>query len=228
MLAIIPARGGSKRLPNKNIKLFKEKPLIAYTIEAALTVKEITRVLVSTDDEAIAKVAIQYGAECPFLRPSELATDEAQSIDVFRHAVEEIEKRNIRVDDIIILQPTSPLRTSKQIKEAIDLFYDKKADSVVSYCQESHPISWHKYISEEGKFEEIDKNEELNHNSQTVRKTFFPNGAIYILKKKMLEEKVYYSSESYAYIMEKQTSIDIDTIDDFHYAEYVYDKNHMS
>ncbi|MFV0237894.1 MAG: cytidylyltransferase domain-containing protein [Flavobacteriales bacterium] len=228
MLAIIPARGGSKRLPNKNIKLFKEKPLIAYTIEAALTVKEITRVLVSTDDEAIAKVAIQYGAECPFLRPSELATDEAQSIDVFRHAVEEIEKRNIRVDDIIILQPTSPLRTSKQIKEAINLFYDKKADSVVSYCQESHPISWHKYISEEGKFEEIDKNEKSNHNSQTVRKTFFPNGAIYILKKKMLEEKVYYSSESYAYIMEKQTSIDIDTIDDFHYAEYVYDKNHMS
>jgi N-acylneuraminate cytidylyltransferase/CMP-N,N'-diacetyllegionaminic acid synthase len=220
MIAIIPARGGSKGLPGKNIRNLNGKPLIAYTIEAALKSKYITRVILSTDDLEIANVARQYGAEVPFLRPSHLAADTAKAIDAYKYTYERLEKEeNIEISEFVILQPTSPFRTAKYIDEAIDLYFDRKADSVISYCPEHHPIIWHKYITEAGKIESI--YEGTIRNRQEEKPTYFPNGAIYIFKRKIIEQGLYYTDNSFAYIMNRKDSIDIDSIDDFEYAEFL-------
>lgn len=115
MIAIIPARGGSKGLPRKNVKEMCGKPLIAYTIEAALAAKSIDRVVISTDDDEIAAVAMQYGAEVPFMRPAELASDTAMAVDNYIYTIDRLEKEwNIKIDSFVVLQPTSPLRFSYQ------------------------------------------------------------------------------------------------------------------
>lgn len=225
MIAIIPARGGSKGLPGKNIKLLHGKPLIAYTIEAALKAKGISRVIVSTDDENIAKVALEYGAEIPFMRPDFLATDEATSLEVYKYTLERLEKEdNICIEDFVVLQPTSPLRNEQHIDEAIALFHDKNAHSVISYCKEAHPILWHKYITEEGKFEEIFEGN-YQKNRQEIKATYFPNGAIYIFKKSILVNGNYYNDHSFAYLMDRLFSVDIDTEADFRYAEWQMTNN---
>lgn len=224
MIAIIPARGGSKGLPEKNVRNLNGKPLIAYTIEAALKSKYITRLILSTDDVEIAKIAKQYGAEVPFMRPSHLATDTAKSIDAYKYTYERLEKEeNIEISEFVVLQPTSPFRTAKHIDEAIDLYKNKKADSVIGYCQEHHPIIWHKYITEAGKIESIF--EGTIKNRQEEKPTFFPNGAIYIFRRKIIEQGLYYTDNSFAYIMDRKDSIDIDSIDDFEYAEFLFTKN---
>ena len=224
MIAIIPARGGSKGLPGKNIRNLNGKPLIAYTIEEALKSKYITRVILSTDDVEIAKVAKQYGAEVPFMRPSHLATDAAKAIDAYKYTYERLEKEeNIEISEFVILQPTSPFRTANHIDQAIDLYNDKKADSVISYCPEHHPIIWHKYITEAGKIESIF--EGSTRNRQEEKPTYFPNGAIYIFKRKIIEQELYYTDNSFAYIMNRKDSVDIDTIDDFEYAEFLFARN---
>jgi N-acylneuraminate cytidylyltransferase/CMP-N,N'-diacetyllegionaminic acid synthase len=224
MIAIIPARGGSKGLPGKNIRNLNGKPLIAYTIEAALKSKYITRVILSTDDVEIADVARQYGAEVPFMRPSHLASDSAKAIDAYKYTYERLEKEeNIEISEFVILQPTSPFRIAKHIDEAIDLYKDKKADSVISYCLEHHPIIWHKYITEAGKMESIFDG--TIRNRQEEKPTFFPNGAIYIFKREIIEQDIYYADNSFAYIMNRKDSIDIDTIDDFEYAEFLIARN---
>lgn len=225
MIAIIPARGGSKGLPGKNIKLLNGKPLIAYTIEAAKQSENVSRVIVNTDDAEISKVALDYGAEVPFVRPSELASDAAKSIDVLLHTLAWLKKNeDLQIDEIIVLQPTSPLRTTQHIDEAIKMYLEKKADSVISYCQEEHPVFWHKFITDEGKFEDIFNGDYLK-NRQEIRPTFYPNGAIYILKTKLLLEKKYYSENAYAFLMDKKSSVDIDTMEDFEFAEWLYKKD---
>lgn len=221
MIALIPARGGSKRLPNKNIKLLNGKPLIAYTIEAALQAKEISRVIVSTDYEDIKKVALQYGAELPFLRPDFLATDGSSSLDVFRYTIKRLEEEENRViDNFVVLQPTSPLRTNKHIDEAIALFKKKQAKAVVSYCKEFHSIFWHKKIDSKGKVINIFEGD-FSKNRQEIEETYFPNGAIYVFDKNYIFTTIDYSTDCYAYIMDRKHSIDIDTIDDFEYAEFL-------
>lgn len=226
MLAIIPARGGSKGLPGKNIKLLNGKPLIAYTIEAAKMVPEITTIFVSTDDPEIAKISIEFGAECPMLRPPFLSDDGARSIDVYNYVLKELEKEKGEIEEFIVLQPTSPLRTSQQIHEAISLFKNKNADSVISYCKEDHPIVWHKYVDEEGRFVDIFKNRLTNR--QEERESFYPNGAIYVFKADLIRRQLYYSEHSYMYLMPRTCSVDIDSIDDFEYAEYLMTKIHNS
>lgn len=224
MIAIIPARGGSKGLPGKNIKLLNGKPLIAYTIEAALHSKKITRVIVSTDDAKIAEISKKYGAEIPFMRPSFLASDNAKSIDVYNYTIERLQKEEkIEINEIVVLQPTSPLRTYKHIDEAIDIYLKKNADSVISYCKENHPIFWHKFINEDGGFENI-FSEDYQKNRQDIRATYYPNGALYVFKKHILSEGIYYNDNSFVYVMERKYSVDIDTQDDFEYCEYLIDK----
>lgn len=225
MIAIIPARGGSKGLPGKNIKLLNGKPLIAYTIEAALESKSISRIIVNTDNVEIANVAKKFGAEVPFMRPEELADDTAKSIDVYNYTINRLEEEeNTEINEIIVLQPTSPLRTAKHIDEAINLFHEKKADSVISYCREDHPIFWHKFITDEGKFEDIFEQNYLK-NRQEIRPTYFPNGAIYIFRTNILLQSRYYTQKSYAYLMQKKCSIDIDSLEDFEYTQWIM-KNH--
>lgn len=220
MLAIIPARGGSKGLLRKNLKLLNGKPLIAYTIDAALRSNYVTRVIVSTDSDEIAQISIDYGAECPFMRPTELATDSSLAIDVYLFTLSELEKREkTKLNDVVILQATSPLRTSQNIDEAIELFKSKRADSVVSFTQEQHPVSWHKHIEFDGKITGI--SQEKLANRQEERPTFYPNGAIYVFKSELLEKRTYYSENSYAYIMDRKQSVDIDVQEDFDYAEFL-------
>lgn len=224
MIAIIPARGGSKGLPGKNIKLLNGIPLIAYTIKAALKAALISRVIVSTDDEEIANISKKYGAEVPFMRPKELSTDMATSIDVYKYTINKLEQEEgITINTFTILQPTSPLRECKQIDAAITLFNEKNGDSVISYCEEHHPIFWHKKIKDDATFENIFDDDYIL-NRQQIEKTFYPNGAIYVLKKKLLRMETYYTANSYGYIMNRNQSVDIDTLDDFEYAQFLINK----
>lgn len=220
MIAIIPARGGSKGLPGKNVKLLNGKPLIAYTIEAALKSEKINRVIVSTDDEEIARISIQYGAEVPFLRPDFLATDTAMAVDNYIYTIERLSAESGEViDEFVVLQPTSPLRIVEDIDNAIEIFHSKDADSVISYTQEQHPVSWHKYINEDGTFEDI-LSPNIN-NRQALRISYYPNGAIYVFRFKIIKERKYYTDRSYAYVMPRERSVDIDYLMDFKYAEFL-------
>ena len=225
MLAIIPARGGSKGLPGKNIKDLLGKPLIAYTIEAALKSSSVTRVVVSTDCNDIAEIALRYGAEVPFMRPSKLASDNARAIDVYTDLLQKldsIKKGGLKLDSCVVLLPTCPLRNAMDIDNAVQMFYEKDADSIVSYTEELHPITWHKYIDETDRFENIFA--EKIQNRQEERISYYPNGAIYVFKRTLLENGDYYSEKSYAYKMPNIRSVDIDTMDDFNYAEYLMGK----
>ncbi len=223
MIAIIPARGGSKGLPGKNIRPLNGKPLIAYAIEAALKAKHIDRVIISTDDEGIARVAMEYGAELPFMRPAELASDTAMAIDNYIYTIGRLEQEGGKsIDGFVVLQPTSPLRIAEDIDGAIELFERKGADSVISYCQEAHPISWHKYLDEEGRFENI-FNTNIK-NRQENRVSYYPNGAVYVFRTSMIRDRKYYTDNSYAYVMPRTRSVDIDFIEDFEYAEFLLKK----
>ncbi|MCK5092437.1 MAG: acylneuraminate cytidylyltransferase family protein [Gammaproteobacteria bacterium] len=223
MIALIPARSGSKGLPGKNIKLLRNRPLISYTIDAAKKSQYISEVIISTDDREIADVGIEYGAVCPFMRPNKLASDESLAIDAYTYTIERLKDEfGYKIDDFIVLQPTSPLRTTSDIDAAIELFKQKKADSVISFCEESHPIEWNKYIDKEGRLEGILNMD--NSNRQEYRKTFFPNGAIYVFKYDLILDRKYYSDSTYAYIMPRKRSVDIDTIDDFNYTEFLLRK----
>jgi CMP-N,N'-diacetyllegionaminic acid synthase len=223
MLAIIPARGGSKGLPRKNSRNLNGLPLIAYSIIAAQNSNLVSRIIVSTDDEEIAMIALKYGAEVPFFRPSHLASDTALSLDVYEYTIERLaSEENIKIEEFIVLQPTSPLRESEDINKSIELFREKKAFSVVSFCQEHHPISWHKFIEEEGRVTSIF--EDKLQNRQEFKPTFFPNGAIFVLRTEVFKTRKYYTEDTYAYIMDRRKSVDIDTLEDFEYAEFLLKK----
>lgn len=220
MIAVIPARGGSKGLPGKNIRLMNGKPLIAYAVEEALKAKHIDRVIISTDDEEIARIAVKYGAELPFMRPAELASDTAMAVDNYIYTIGRLEEESGKsIDSFVVLQPTSPLRIAEDIDGAVELFENKNADSVISYCQEAHPVTWHKFLDEEGRFVDIfDSNIK---NRQDNRVSYYPNGAVYVFRTSMIRERKYYTSNSYAYIMPRTRSVDIDFIEDFEYAEFL-------
>ncbi|MEL6255797.1 MAG: acylneuraminate cytidylyltransferase family protein [Bacteroidota bacterium] len=221
MLAIIPARGGSKGLPGKNIKNLLGKPLIAWTIEAALKSSSLSRLIISTDDPKIAEIAISYGADCPFMRPEELATDSAKAIDTYIYTLDRLmSESGIDIPNFMVLQPTSPLRTANDIDEAVELFKEKKADSVISYVEEAHPIGWHKYVNDEGKLEEVQIQNQLL-NRQAHRKSYYPNGSIYVFSYELIKSGKYFSDNSYAYIMDRFRSVDVDVQDDFDYAEFL-------
>jgi len=224
MLAIIPARGGSKGLPGKNIKMLAGKPLLAYTIEAALKSELISKIFVSTDSEEIAEVARAYNIGCDELRPPHLATDEALALDVYRYTLDLLESQSGKsIKEFMVLQPTSPLRTCDDIDNAVTLFREKHADSLISYTPEAHPITWHKYISKDGKIEKIFDN--ILKNRQMSRNTYYPNGSIYIFKKKLMDQGKYFTDNSFAFIMDRDKSIDIDTKEEFDFAEYIINKN---
>lgn len=226
MIAIIPARGGSKGLPNKNIKYLAGKPLIAYTIEAAKKSKYIDRIIISTDSEEIGLVAESYGAEVPFLRPRHLASDDSKAIDTYFYTIELLKKEyDLAITDFIVLQPTSPLRTSDDIDSAIKLFRENKADSVISFCEASHPPIWAKKIRDQ-RVSDYFNETSGNKNRQEHENAFIPNGAIFIFNYQFLKTKgSYYSDNTIPYIMPIERSVDIDTLVDFEYAEYLIIKN---
>lgn len=223
IIAIIPARGGSKRLPGKNIKKLVGKPLIGWTIEAALKSKYLHRVVVSTEDEKIAEVSKKFGAEI-IKRPNYLATNTAKMIDVFSHTLKFFSKKKYIPDIVILLQPASPLRDEGDIDKAIRLFLRNKAESVVSVCEVEYPPYWHFKI--ENKYlKPIFGYKYLKMRRQDLLKSYTPNGAIYITTPRaLLKYKSFYSSKTLPYIMPPEKSIDIDNELDFRLAELIKNK----
>jgi N-acylneuraminate cytidylyltransferase/CMP-N,N'-diacetyllegionaminic acid synthase len=223
ILVIIPARGGSKGLKDKNIKLLNNKPLIAWTIEAAKGSKYIDKVIVSTDNIKIAEIAKEYGAEVPFIRPDELSGDKASSIDVILHAMNYMnENLDYKADYIMLLQCTSPLRTTVHIDEAVEKFIASDAESLVSTTELEHPIFWCKKINDDGYLESFIKYDDTKQYRRQEFETLYRlNGAIYISKwQYVLNNKRLISDYAVPYIMDKKSSIDIDNIDDFNLANY--------
>ncbi|MBW2003487.1 MAG: acylneuraminate cytidylyltransferase family protein [Deltaproteobacteria bacterium] len=225
MLAIIPARGGSKGVPGKNTKLLCGKPLIVYTIEAAVAAKSIDQIILSTDDPEIAKIASKYDVDIPFMRPKELAQGDSLAIDNYIYTIERLNTEfNNNYKEFIVLLPTSPLRIAEDIDNAIELFYRKNADSIISCVEMSHPPLWAKKINKNGRIENYFSSDIdiLNKNRQEIEPAYIPNGSVYILRYSLLKEKyTYYSEETYAYIMPQERSVDIDSLFDFDYVEYL-------
>lgn len=223
MIAIIPARGGSKGLPGKNIKPLLGKPLIAYTIEAALQAKSISRVIVTTDSKEIAETAREYGAEVPFLRPDYLAADNSSAIDVYLHAAEYMMQQGEDMAKFIVLLPTAPLRDANDIDEAVELLRQEQAVTLISMTEAETPVSWY-YCKKQDGYVENAGFDMMNavRNRQDNRKYYIPNGAIYILDYQLLKnERTYYDKRTTAYLMEREKSIDIDTKFDFDLIEYL-------
>lgn len=227
-LGIITARSGSKGINDKNIRLLDGKPLIAYTIESALKSTNINEVMVSTDSEKYAEIAKTYGAKVPFLRSQDNAADAARSIDVLFEVLDQYKKLGICYDTVILLQPTSPLRTVENIDNAFRLFYEKNADSVVSVCECEHSPLLSNILKEDLSLSGFIKSAD-NCRRQSMKKYYRVNGAIYISKENVLREiQSFYGRNSYAYIMEQRESIDIDTEMDFEYAEFIMKRKERS
>ncbi|SMF67504.1 CMP-N,N'-diacetyllegionaminic acid synthase [Paenibacillus uliginis N3/975] len=218
-LAIIPARGGSKGVPRKNLRLINGKPLIQYTIEAALGSRRIDQTVVSTDCTEIAQVSVEAGATVPFIRPSALAEDHSRTIDVLKHAVEFYENQGVFYEHIILLQPTSPLRNSFDIEEAYSIFLQNEADSLQSVSPAlQHPYLFRKFDDTLlGPYQSVE-DERLRR--QDLEEIFVLNGAIYIVKKGLLmEESSLVGCRNCGYVMPKSRSIDIDDELDLEVAE---------
>ena len=220
-LAIIPARSGSKGIKDKNIKLLKNKPLMAYTIEAAKNSEVFDDIIVSTDSEKYKIIAEQYGAKVPFLRDISLSGDFSKTEDVIVDTITNLEKMEKKYDYFVLLQPTSPLRNSKHIQEAVDLILEKNLNSVVSVCEVDHSLQICNTLKEnKSMYNFISKNN--NTLRQNMEKYYRINGAIYIMKvNEYLKNRNFYVEKSKAYIMERKFSVDIDEEIDFLLAEAI-------
>lgn len=218
IMAIIPARGGSKSIPRKNIKPLLGKPLISYSIEHAKKSKYINRIVVSTEDRKIAEISKEHGVGV-IKRPEELARDESPTIDAVFHTLEVLKAEKYNPDIVILLQPTSPLRNAEDIDSAIELFLDADCESVVSVCEVEHSPYWCFKI-EKGYLKSLFGDEYLRIRRQDLEKVYVPNGAMYISTPENLRKyKGFYCLRTIPYIMPPERSIDIDNEVDFMLAE---------
>jgi len=230
ILAIIGAREGSKGLPRKNILDCAGKPLIAWTIESALQSARLERVLVNTDSQEIADVALKYGAWVPFLRPPELAMDDSNIVDVVNDALERLKLSGQEFDYVMLLQPTSPLRTTEHIDQAIEKYFSSKVsdlDTLISVKRVDSKILW--VLGEQNEsgyvfnYSDIDLAD--NSRRQALPECFMPNGAIYLAKVEGF--KGFYGKHTRAYVMDEISSMDVDYQDDLdRAAEYLSGKGH--
>lgn len=221
-IAIIPARSGSKGLKDKNIKELNGKPLMAYTIEAALESKQFETVMVSTDSEEYAKIARKYGAEVPFLRSEGTSSDEAGSWDVVLEVLSNYVELGKMYDTVCLLQPTSPLRKVDDIISSYKMFEEKEADAITSVCEVDHSPLWTMTLPSNGSLKEFRKNKKTNIPRQQLDTFYRLNGAVYIRKVEYVNNSInLLDKEEYGYIMLRKSSVDIDSIEDFEYAEYI-------
>jgi len=220
-LAIIPARGGSKGLPGKNIRPLVGVPLIGHTICAALEADSVSRVMVTTDDEGIAAVARELGAEVPFLRPHELSGDKASGVEVCLHALAHAEDvLDYHPDLVILLQPTSPMRNASDIDAAVSLLLESDADSVVSLKPVTEYPQWMKKMDGEQRISPLFDDLEIPSARQDLEKSYLLNGAIYLSVAAVLKKHgSFYGGDTRGYVMPEERSIDIDTLNDFLIAE---------
>jgi len=222
VVGIVTARGGSKSIPRKNIRLLAGKPLTAWTIEAALQSRSLSRVIVSTEDEEIAEISKKWGAEVPFLRPVELAQDETLHLPVVQHAVSWLESREGHAPEVIVtLQPTSPLRRAEHIDQAFTLLQETGADSVVSVCLAEHSPYWMMRLEGDRVYPFLNGvSDEARR--QDLPPLYRPNGAIYVTRYNVLMKKNrILGQDTRAIVMGAESSIDIDTWLDFKLAEVI-------
>jgi len=219
VICIIPARGGSKGLPGKNIKKFVDRPLIAFSIEQALASRYIDRVIVSTDDRKIAKVSRKYGAEAPFLRPKRLAADKASTIKALLHAIAYLEKKeHYQFDILVLLHATSPLRLPEDIDRCIELLCRKNTENVFSVAAAKCNPYFNMVEIKGGKVSLVKKGNFACR--QAAPRVFQINASVYAWHRQALNEKSgLFSLRSRIYLMPQQRSVDIDDQTDFRYAE---------
>ncbi len=223
ILGLIPARGGSKGIPQKNLAPLAGRPLIAHTIEAGLAAPSLSRLIVSTDDERIAEVSRELGAEVPFLRPAELATDQAPALAVIRHALEWLDQDGWRAEVVVYLQPTSPLRQAEHIEAAVEKLREEQADTVVSVVEVPHhmnPVSVMKlehglltpFLGQEGPLRRQDKPRVYARNGPAV---------LALRRETVLVRDTLYGPRTLPLIMEPDESLDIDSPLDLELAEWL-------
>ncbi|MDA9559276.1 acylneuraminate cytidylyltransferase family protein [Alphaproteobacteria bacterium] len=226
MLAIIPARRGSKEIKGKNIKIFNGKPLIAWTIEVLQKSKKIDHIIISTDDEKVVNICKNYNIFIPALRPKRLCKDNSLAIDVYKYCIKEyIKSTKKSINNFLVALPTSPLRTIKDINNSIKIFEESKPDSLISCTKNNTPVEWLLKINKGNKIKKIfnEINKKNNYNRQGTVESYIPNGSIYIFNyQKLLKNKSFYSNNTSAYIMPEERSVDIDNINDFKYAEFLH------
>ena len=227
ILGFVPARGGSKGLPGKNIRPLCGKPLIAWTIGQALSSRLLTRVIVSTDDAKIARAARRFGADLPFMRPLSLATDRAPMSDAMVHALEHYKKLGEEFDFIVLLEPTSPLRKENDIDNAISLLLknEKKADSVISLGEvhTAHPAIVKKI--HKGQIVPYLSCSKIVQRRQDLPSAYFPFGVAYVVKvKEFLATRTIYQKRSLPYLIERWQNFEIDDLCDFLSIEAILKK----
>lgn len=220
-IAIIPARSGSKGVPDKNIRLLNQKPLIAYSIEAALASNEFDEVMVSTDSEKYADIARKYGASVPFLRSEKNASDTATSWDMVTEVLDSYRSLGKEFETFCLLQPTSPMRTHEDIKKAYEIYREKAEFAVISVCEAEHSPLWCGQLPDTQEFTNF-INEENMKQRQAGGRYYRLNGAIYIINTERFKtDRFFYQKGSFAYIMPQNRSIDIDTEIDFSISEFL-------
>jgi CMP-N,N'-diacetyllegionaminic acid synthase len=220
ILAVIPARSGSKRLPKKNIKMLLGKPLLAYTIDSVKNSRNVDRLIVSTEDNEIADISHAYHAEV-LMRPLELAQDESSTEDVVINVLEQLQNTEHYTPDIIILlQPTSPLRTTEDIDHAMNTFLTSSGDSLISVTEFDHTPYW-AFRIEKGVLRPEFTKEKLKR-SQELPKLYRPNGSIFIIRTPtFLKNRSFYTNHIIPYVMPRERSIDIDDEFDFSITEFL-------
>ncbi|RJR26629.1 acylneuraminate cytidylyltransferase family protein [candidate division WWE3 bacterium] len=222
IIAIIPARRGSKGLPDKNIRILNGKPLIAYSIVAAREAGIFDEIFLSTDSQKYADIAVQYGANVPFLRSDKLAADTASTWDCVKEALDQYHTIGKKYDIFVLLQPTSPLRTPQDIVAAVETMMINNADAVVSVCEADHSPLWCNTLPDNKSLNGFLSQEILTKTRQELPTYYRINGAIYAVKTEYFaRSQSIYDCSSFAYIMPKENSIDIDTLLDFSIAEYL-------
>ena len=221
ILAIIPARGGSKGVPGKNIKLLGEKPLLQYTVEASMQSQLISKTILSTDDAEIIACARNFDIEIPFVRPHELATDQAKSIDVVKHAVDFFEKQGEFYDAVCLLQVTSPFRPHGMIDKAIQKFIDTDADTLITVLPVPHEYNphWVFEVNERGELKIATGENTIISRRQDLPLAYHRDGSIYITKTEYIKQGTFYGN-SLTYLETDPTNyVNIDTLFDWKKAE---------
>ncbi|SCY04908.1 CMP-N,N'-diacetyllegionaminic acid synthase [Lachnospiraceae bacterium XBB2008] len=219
LIAVIPARSGSKGLPDKNIKELNGKPLLAYSIECAINSNAFDEVMVSTDSEKYASIAMNYGASVPFLRSPDNSGDKSSSWDAVYEVLEKYRESGREFDGFMLLQPTSPLRQPEDIVGAIEEYESRKADAIVSVCEAEHSPLYTNVLPDDLSMSDF-FGEIRSVRRQDLQKFYRLNGAIYLSQTQLfMDTKDIYSGKTFAYIMPDVRSVDIDTEIDFLYAE---------
>ncbi|MDC9522793.1 pseudaminic acid cytidylyltransferase [Pseudoalteromonas sp. Angola-31] len=221
-IAIIPARGGSKRIPRKNIKAFHGKPMIAYSIEAAVNSQCFDKIIVSTDDAEIAEIAIKHGAEVPFMRPADISDDYATTLDVIKHAIEFTESQGWAVKNVCCIYATAPFLIPEFIQKGLDELTSAKIDYAFSATSFPFPIQRALKLSDEHRVEMFQP-EHLNTRSQDLEEAYHDAGQFYWgTKSAFLQRKPFFSPQSKAVLLPRKRVQDIDTNEDWELAEALY------